>query len=273
MKKNHTDDEDENGLTPEEQLHADNEMELLRLNMEYGAESFISEDAPPEVVRMFLDQVKSFEEKWKDDPELALIGDVIENEEYPLSDDILEHELEDHIEQFLEMLIGHGIMIDRPDHLTPRQYYEFLTLHLPYEEVMADRPPGFINGLLYDDIRKDNPALIPNIAEEEIRDIIYSTPYEAINLGPEAPMQKSLTEIKSDISAWQSKYPGRRLDLLELDTHLVDDNIHRLTYDIKIRHNAESESNMLSGICIVTIELVEGEYYVTSLLLPDLQIT
>lgn len=56
---NHTTMEDPK-LTPEEELRIENELKALDIDLSYGAHSFIADDAPPELVWLFLDNVANF---------------------------------------------------------------------------------------------------------------------------------------------------------------------------------------------------------------------
>lgn len=270
MNDNH--EEHEEGLTPEEELHAENQLELLRLDMKYGAQSFISDDAPPEVVKHFIQQVKTFEAKWNEAPVLTTVALLLEGTSYPNSDSVADHELEEAIDLFIDLLFEKGIAIDRPDHLTAREYYEFLTGDLLDQAVLEDRPEGFINGLLYNDIRKDDPEEIPEIALEEIHDVIYSVDYEGYHLGPEELFEDDMVSIMDKVYSWQEKYPGRTITRLELDTHVTMHGVHCLTFDIEIEYNVGRKRQAIQGICMVTIELMQGEYYVTSLCIPGLRL-
>lgn len=168
---NHTTMEDPK-LTPEEELRIENELKALDIDLTYGAHSFIADDAPPELVRMFLDNVANFEATHANAPKVpirqfAKIPDLLPAAEIPDDD------LETHIKNLLEQLEASGVIIDRPEHLKPRGYYIFLTEKFLDEEVTDHSVPGMIMGFSYSDYCHDGPEFIRDHVEETIIDIIF----------------------------------------------------------------------------------------------------
>lgn len=158
-------------LTPEDELRLENELKALNLELNYDATNFISDDAPPELISMFLDNVARFEEAHANAQgvpirEFAGIGDLPPSEEVP------EDELEAHIEGLLEQLIKSGILIDRPEHLSPRGYYRFLAEEFLDQEVTDYSAPGHIHGFIYSELRHDGPEFIREHVEETLLDLL-----------------------------------------------------------------------------------------------------
>jgi hypothetical protein len=158
-------------LTPEDELRLENELKALDLEITHGAKNFIADDAPPELVKMFLDNVSKFEEAHANAPrvpirEFAGIGDLPPSEEVP------EDELEAHIEGLLEQFIKSGILIDRPEHLSPRGYYRFLAEEFLDQEVTDYSAPGHIHGFIYSELRHDGPEFIREHVEETLLDLL-----------------------------------------------------------------------------------------------------
>ncbi|HRJ17025.1 MAG TPA: hypothetical protein PLI34_18645, partial [Saprospiraceae bacterium] len=48
-------------LTPEEELRMENQLKALDLEINHGAVNFLSDDLPPEITKMFLENVANFE--------------------------------------------------------------------------------------------------------------------------------------------------------------------------------------------------------------------
>lgn len=263
--------EENEKLTPEEELNAKNEMDLLRLNLDYGAETFISEDTPPEIVRMFLDNIKEWEQNIKDNPDLVTIRSVLADVTYPDAEQLEYDAYEDAIEEFMQLLLDHGVLIDRPDHLTAREYYFFLTNELLDEEVLAERPPGFIHGLLYSDIKKDHPNSITEIVVEEIQDIFdYDHDYTGVNLGPESEMDTDFLSVLDDVMYWQSQHPNRQIKRLELDEVLDNEDHYMVSYDLEFVHGSKETLEQIAGQVYAKVKLIDGEYYIIALNLPGL---
>lgn len=260
---------EEEGLTPEEELNAENELELLRLNLEYGAESYISDDAPPELVRQFLENIKKWEENIKDSPETIAIWDILHDHDFPLPEDIEPGRIEEVIEHFLQLLLDNGIIIDRPTHLSAYEFYDFLTGDLLEEEVLAERPPGFIHGLLYSDIKKDHPDVIPDMASEEVLDIYFDEPYNAIHIGPASHMRHTYEEVVDLVNAWRLTNGAVRYNGIAVDEVIEYDDHHIVTMDVGYIDINDEEVVIMA---VVKVEKINDEYYVTHVKVPGLEL-
>lgn len=270
-------DENKDSLTPEEELNAENEMELLRLNLEYGAESYIDEDAPPEVVRMFLQQIRSFEEKFKDGGEMSTVSEALLGLEVKDPDEILETDLEEEIDNVLDKYLERGIMIDRPDHLTAREYYTFLTSDLLEQPIMTDRPKGFTAGYLYNEIFQDHPDFIVDNAILEIEDILsLEYPYEAFNLTFEVNAEKGplpFEDIKLSVIEWRKQFDKIDKIALELEDTLEDGSFYHLTFDIHYKTvDKKGIETDHKGLCLVQMVLEDRDWRVLSLKMPGFKL-
>ena len=271
------DDEHNDELTPEEELNAENEMELLRLNLEYGAESFIDEDAPPEVVSMFLQQIRSFEEKFRDGGEMSTVGEALEGLDIPHESDVQEHELEDTIERLLDDYVERGVMIDRPDHLSPREYYIFITQDLMDQPIMSDRPQGFTAGYLYNEIYQDHPDFIEENAAIEIEDILtLEFDYEGFCLAIEVESEggiKFFEDVKKEVEVWRSQFESIEKISLDAEDSIKDNGSYHLTFDIAYRSKIKGqEAELQKGLCLVKMVLEDRCWRVKSLKMPGLKL-
>jgi hypothetical protein len=158
-------------LTPEEELRIENEIKALDLEITYGATNFISDDAPPELIKMFLDNVANFEVAHADARQVSVREFAQIPDPTPLAE-VADEDLEQHIQTLLEQLETAGVVIDRPEHLTPRGYYHFLTEVFLDEEMTDYAAPGMIHGFSYSDFRHDGPEFIREHVEETLLDLL-----------------------------------------------------------------------------------------------------
>lgn len=272
------DDEKHNDeLTPEEELNAENEMELLRLNLEYGAESFIDEDAPPEVVSMFLQQIRSFEEKFRDGGEMSTVGEALEGVDIPHESEVKEHELEDTIDRLLDDYMENGVMIDRPDHLTAREYYIFITQDLMDQPIMSDRPKGFTAGYLYNEIYQDHPDFIEENAALEIEDILtLEFDYEGFCLAIEVESEggnKFFEDVKKEVEHWRSQFESIEKISLDPEDSIEDNGTYHLTFEIAYRTKTKDQKVALhKGLCLIKMVLEDRCWRVKSLKMPGFKL-
>lgn len=159
-------------LTPKDEQRIENELKALNLEINHGATHFFAaDDAPPELVSQFLDNIAKFEEAHAKG-ERVPIRQFAEIGHLPAAAELDERELEPQIEALLEQLEAKGIAIDRPEHLSPRGYYHFLSEVFLEEEIPNHSVPGLIHGFLYDELRHDSPDFIRDHVEETLLDLL-----------------------------------------------------------------------------------------------------
>ena len=196
-------------LTPEESLRADNEIEAMKLNLEFGAQSFISEDAPPDVVKAFLDNVKQFEAAHKD-AKIVSIAEFIGNPIIPDVKGMSEEEIEIILENFQNILLEKQVHIDHPEHLSPIGYFKFLTEEFFKHEITDYSNPMMMHGFIYSEFRHDGPEFIEEHAQDAVEDILFfKRPYQAMWLTEECRSAKTLIskqDVIKKVEAFRAKY-------------------------------------------------------------------
>lgn len=159
-------------LDPEENLRADNELSALSLELQYGAKTHISGDAPPEVVQQFLAQVAAFEKERRIAATITLYQKI--GSPPFASPDVLEPQtLPGELQRVLDLLEAHQIAVIRPDDLPDDVFYEFIVSELFPLEVSSVTPPGAIACFDYEDFHPNEEALIGQITEAFLLSLLY----------------------------------------------------------------------------------------------------
>lgn len=155
---------EEEKLSPEDQLRFENEMKKINLEINHGAEElFVSNDLPPELEKMFLDNIANFEAQHSRG-ELIAVYDFIGQPNFTPIEEVEDFEKE--IERILQLLEAKQVTIDRPKHLAPIGYYRFLTNDFFQHQMTNYKVEGMIHGFLYDEFRHDGPQFIKAHVEE-----------------------------------------------------------------------------------------------------------
>lgn len=260
-------------LTPEEELRIQNEIEALKLEMNHGAKTFISDEAPPEIIEQWLKQVSEFEN-------MSMNGELISIKEYIGVDampqelneveKIDKKELKKTIAQFEELLGKKRIVIDRPEHLTDIGWYHFLVTDFFPHEIVNFSAPNYVNHLNYDDFRHDGINFIMNHAQDVIEDIIdLSRPYEGVWLSDPCRSDQEMVSqsvIIDKINAFRAQYDEIDPIAFEIDGLEPHPTAMYVLFGIKwdgIRaQSRETEEYEGVGICQMTFDgeewLVEG---------------
>jgi hypothetical protein len=158
-------------LSPKENLQADNEMSALHLEMEYGAHTFLSDDAPPELIQQFLANVAAFEKEHRQGEKTTVYKRI--GSPAFASFDLLEADtLPDEIKRLQDILEQHGFMLLRPDGLADEAFYEFIITDIFEHEVEDIQIPGMLTYLDYADFHPDEESLIVQTTSEFLLELL-----------------------------------------------------------------------------------------------------
>ena len=168
-------------LSPEEALRADNEIKSLNLELKYGAlHTHISEDAPPELISQWLDNVTSYEEQCAK-AEKITIHEFVGKPALRMASTLKDSELEPEIERLTTVLEKHFVLTDRPEHLKPRDYYRFLCEEFMQHLMTNYSAAGMIHFFPYEEFHREGPEFIELHAGEFIQDLMnLDRPYEGV---------------------------------------------------------------------------------------------
>lgn len=157
-------------LNPEEELRANNEIEQLKLDLEFGGTSFISDDAPPELIAMFLKNVRAYEENYSNVPSIS-VKEYLGNPNYPGMDEVDRESIPVLIDIIETLLKEKHILIERPKFLSDKGWYHFLI-----DDILNHQftPPlqGMTQYFDYSDFRQDGPEYIGIVTQEMVESII-----------------------------------------------------------------------------------------------------
>jgi len=165
-------------LTPEEALRADNEIKALDLEINYDATTFISDDAPPELVAAFLENVKKNEADFQNAPMISIYEFIGKPKFAPI--DLLEtdEQFETEIERIQALFFAKRVFLDRPEFLRPRAYYRFLINDFFPHQLRNYTGETIVHTFAYHEFHQDAPEFIGLNAQAVIEDILnFEKPY------------------------------------------------------------------------------------------------
>ncbi len=153
-------------------LKAENQLKALDLELTHGAQMMhISDDAPPELIAAWLDNVKRYEEQYANAPKIPIYDFIGKPEIKPL-DSLKPEEIEPEIERLLALLQEKCVLIDRPEHLSPQRYYQFLTEELMQHLMTDHAAPGMMHFFNYEEFHHDGPEFIEQHVSEFLLDLL-----------------------------------------------------------------------------------------------------
>jgi hypothetical protein len=134
----HTDD---NNGQPRSTLILENEILLMKLNAEFGAQIFLPEKrVDPAIENHFLRSVYDFEKNVALGRDRDIIFKIIGQPLYPDETALNDEQVSKHLDLVLDLLYQHKIVLDTLAEYPDRQLYEFITNEFFQMEV--DRPAG-----------------------------------------------------------------------------------------------------------------------------------
>jgi len=147
-------------LTPEESLRADNEIKALDLEINFDAKTFISDDAPPELIAAFLDNVKKNEADFQHAPKVSIHEFIGKPKFAPI--DLLEtdEQFEREIERIQTLLLSKRVLINRPEFLRPSAFYRFLIEDIFPHQMRNYTGETIMHTFAYHEFYQDGPDFI-----------------------------------------------------------------------------------------------------------------
>lgn len=268
--------EPKEALTPEEELRLSNELKALDLEITYGATNFLGEDTPPELTKLFLENVANFEAAHANARMVKIRDFAALGTPVPL-DDIADADLEEAIQSILDNLETAGVLIDRPAHLRPRAYYRFLVEIFLEAEITDYHAPGMIHGFSYSDYIHDEPGFIQAHVEMTLLEILnLSIDVEGEWISQHCRNQtEAITKAEAleRIHIFRSKY--REIKPLAFRPEEVKQTevglyfIFLVAWEGTPVGGGEAEEHEGAGVCQVAFE--DGEWMIQGIMMPGFE--
>ena len=168
-------------LSPKEDLQADNAIKALNLELKYGAfHAHISDDAPPEIISQWLDNVTNYEDQYAKAGQITIHAFIGKPAVRPGSE-ISKTELEPEIERLMTLLEEHCVMTVRPAHLNPKAFYRFLSEEFMQHQMTNYTAPGMVHFFPYEEFHRDGPEFMEAHVGDFIQDLMaLDRPYEGL---------------------------------------------------------------------------------------------
>ncbi len=207
-------------LSPEERLRIQNELTKSDLTDKHGAAfEFVpgnSEDFTPEMEQQFLKNIARIEDAGKDS--YVPIRSLVENEAIETAAAKAKQEQWDEAsDHLLEACLAGGVMTEKPNWISPRGWYTFLSTD--FLEHTVPPPPPLEDGAtqrhmvaaFYDQVRQDSPETMLLMTSNLLLDILnveegFASTHvfaDEVRNGQELQSRDSAV---SKINAWRKKW-------------------------------------------------------------------
>ena len=142
---------------PSFDLLVENELLMLKLSAEFGAECIPgSNDIPPVVVNEFLKSVYAFEKKFREPRPLVRIHDKIGKPFFKKEEELPDKQLSRELKRLMKLLHDHRLELDVLGEYPDRRIYKFLTEELFIHEMEDLDMQGYISHFCYEEFHPNN---------------------------------------------------------------------------------------------------------------------
>jgi hypothetical protein len=157
------------GDGPSFDLPVENELLMLKLRAEFGAECITGgENIPPAVVNEFLKSVYAFEQKFREPRRVIKIYDKIGRPEFKKANELAEKQLSRELKRLQKQMHQHQLELDILGEYPDRVIYSFITEEF-FEHEMEDLSMvGYIHHFCYEDFHPNHEMDIRSRAIEFI---------------------------------------------------------------------------------------------------------
>ncbi len=265
-------------LTPDEDLRAAIEIKALNLELNYGMQhASFSDDMPPELLSQWLDNVTRFEAQYAN-AEQVTIYEFIKKPTIRAVETLQEEELEPEIKRLLDLLAEYSIMTDRPEHLLPGAYYQFLTEEFLQHQIISISVDGMVQFFPYDEFHRDGPVFIQVHAEEFIQDLMdighgYKGVWLSENLQDD---QQDITKLEAlqRIDAFRQAWKGIGLGhfapiTIKATNAGIDFLFHVAWFGIPEAENSEREHH--EGLGVIQMGFEDGDWLIKGVNMPGFE--
>lgn len=133
-------------------LPLENELLMLKLKAEFGAECTTGDETiPPGVVNEFLRSVYAFEKKFREPRKSIMIYDKIGRPPCRKAQELSDRQLSRELKRLLHIMRQHRLELDVLGAYPDRAIYSFVTDELFRKEIEDLDMPGFVNHFCYED--------------------------------------------------------------------------------------------------------------------------
>ncbi len=146
-----------NGDEPSFDLPVENELLMLKLRAEFGAECITGGDnIPPAVVNDFLKSVYEFEQRFREPRELIKIYDKIGRPEFKRADELPDKQLSRELKKLLKQMHQYHLELDILGEYPDRVIYRFITEEFFEHEMENLSMAGYIHHFCYEEFHPNH---------------------------------------------------------------------------------------------------------------------
>ncbi len=138
-------------LSKDDELRAENALKALQIELNYNAETFIGDNAPPEIISRWLDSIARFEEAHAN-ANLITMHSLIGSPELMPPDHLDEAAAEAEINRLLLLLFEQSVYVSRPEGAPALDFYRFLIEEFLQLEIPDVKLPGMMHVFHYNGV-------------------------------------------------------------------------------------------------------------------------
>jgi len=266
------DNDDFNGLTPEEKLQKENELLKLKLQSEFGMEKMDS-SLDKETENKWLNDVYNFEKQFAENKRCKVYN-FINRPKFRRVDELTKEEISKELEKLTEIMQTNGIELSTICDYEDEIIYRFITEELFNQETDDVHVQGMMNCFIYEEFHPNHDYDIREHCNEFVECLISKKWDEFMNNILLASIvsyndnnynQKAFPAI---IEAFQSEY--KKMKLLKWDIHSVsfDLKTEKAVLQGSIKYKLVQSSQIFQGKVNMELKLEYDYWSISKVVLP-----
>ena len=259
------DSENLEGDMPKLSLEQENEFKRLKLELESGAvlPDFKQANMPPEIEGMFLDNIFSFHNAYKNAKQIS-IYERIGSPDFKLAKVLNDEQISGELDRFITLLGENGIGFETLFEYDERLIYEFVTTELFELEVDDIRLSNMMMHFVYEEFYPNDEQDIKRYCEEFWTDFLKKDSSQPFFETDATSAIKQNKELQLFLDAFESftilKNTWERVVFnKKRSTAIADVNLHFLGY-----LSGEKEPVVFSGTSKVKLKHNYGYWHITA---------
>jgi hypothetical protein len=154
---------DEN-ITPEDELKAENELLKLKLEMEHGMKHQES-SLPPEIENQWLNHVYNFEQQWENAKQTTVYK-FLDSPPFKEIGELKEEQVEAELDRLFDIMTGQDVRLDMLAEYPASVIYKFVTEELFNAEIDDMHVEGMMHCFIYEEFHPNHKYDLEGSAQE-----------------------------------------------------------------------------------------------------------
>jgi hypothetical protein len=264
----------------DDELRATNELLKLKLELEHGMRSYVSNGLNPELENKWLKYIYNHEQLHRQCGSISVYN-YIGRPPFTAIENLQREQVTAELERLLSIMKTYGIQLDCMCEYDDAVIYQFITTELFGVEMDNIRMPGLVNHFIYEDFHMNNQYEIERIGVDLIKSIYnheWRPEYDSVWVASAVKCNGVVHDFhgfSSVIMGFQQRHSFigiRELHVLEVSVDEANDRGQLTASLVYLSQSHHGQQNQHKGDCVVNFKKDKetGYWNVISINMPGI---